>query len=74
MALAAFLDTCTLFGEYLCDTLLRLAEEESYRPLWTAGVLEELERNVVQRHRTSEEAIRRRISQMQRAFPDAEVR
>lgn len=74
MALAAFLDTCTLFGEYLCDTLLRLAEEESYRPLWSAGVLEELERNVVQRHRTSEEAIRRRISQMQRAFPDAEVR
>ena len=33
MAFPAFLDTCTLFGAYLCDTLLRLAEAEAFRPL-----------------------------------------
>jgi hypothetical protein len=36
MAFPAFLDTCTLFGAYLCDTLLRLAEAEAFRPLWSA--------------------------------------
>jgi len=28
----AFLDTCTLYGAYLCDSLLRLAEAGTYRP------------------------------------------
>jgi hypothetical protein len=46
MHFPAFLDTCTLFGAYLCDTLLRLAEAEVYRPLWSAQVLEELDRNL----------------------------
>jgi len=45
----AFLDTCTLYGAYLCDSLLRLAEAGTYRPLWSAGVLDELERNLVER-------------------------
>lgn len=31
MAFPAFLDTCTLFGAYWCDTLLRLAEAEAFR-------------------------------------------
>ena len=35
MAFLAFLDTCVLYPAYLCDTLLRLAEAEAYRPLWT---------------------------------------
>jgi len=30
----AFLDTCTLYGAYLCDSLLRLAEAR--RHLWPA--------------------------------------
>jgi PIN domain len=33
----------------LCDTLLRLAEAGAYRPLWSAGVLDELERNLLER-------------------------
>jgi predicted nucleic acid-binding protein len=69
----AFLDTCSIYGAYLCDTLLRLAEEGAYRPLWSAGVLEELERNLVER-RLPEEAVKHRISEMRGAFPDAEVR
>jgi PIN domain len=40
----AFLDTCTLYGAYLCDSLLRLAEAGTYRPLWSADILDELER------------------------------
>jgi predicted nucleic acid-binding protein len=69
----AFLDTCTIYGAYLCDTLLRLAEAGTYRPLWSAGVLEELERNLL-RLELSQESITYRISQMQHAFPDAEIR
>jgi hypothetical protein len=29
----AFPDTCTLYGAYLCDSLLRLAEAGTYRRL-----------------------------------------
>jgi len=35
----AFLDICTLYGAYLCDSPLRLAEAGTYRPLWPADVL-----------------------------------
>jgi hypothetical protein len=45
----AFLDTCALYGAYLCDSLLRLAEAGTYRPLWSADVLDELERALVAR-------------------------
>ncbi len=31
----AFLDTCTLYGAYLCDSLLRLAEAGTYPPPWS---------------------------------------
>jgi predicted nucleic acid-binding protein len=72
MAFPAFLDTCTLFGAYLCDTLLRLAEAEAFRPLWSADVLTELDRNLRERG-LPEAAVTRRISEMQRVFPDAEV-
>jgi predicted nucleic acid-binding protein len=71
-AFPAFLDTCSLFGSYLCDTMLRLAEAGAYRPLWSAGVLDELQRNLVKRG-IGEEAVTHRIGQMRRSFPDAEV-
>lgn len=68
----AFLDTCSLYGSYLCDTLLRLAEAGTYRPLWSAGVLEELERSLISRSLPAE-AVSYRVSEMRRSFPDAEV-
>jgi hypothetical protein len=45
----AFLDTNAIYGGYLCDTLLRFGRSGTYRPLWSAGVLEELERNLLKR-------------------------
>lgn len=68
----AFLDTCSIFPAYLCDTLLRLAEAGAYRPLWSAEVLEELRRNLPDRG-LADEAIAYRIGEMRRAFPEAEV-
>lgn len=72
-AFPAYLDTCALFGAYLCDTLLRLAEAETYRPLWSADVLDELVRNLIE-HGLAKDSAARRIAEMQRSFPDAEVR
>jgi hypothetical protein len=69
----AFLDTCTLYDAYLCDSLLRLADAGTYRPLWSADVLDELERALVVRG-LEKKAVTHRIGEMRRAFPDAEVR
>lgn len=72
MAFPAFLDTCTLFGGYLCDTLLRIAEAGAFRPLWSTDVLEELKRSLIRRGLASDN-VARRISAMRKAFPDAET-
>jgi predicted nucleic acid-binding protein len=69
----AFLDTCTLYGAYLCDSLLRLAEAGTYRPLWSADVLDELERVLVARGLPAD-AVKYRLGEMRGAFPGAEVR
>jgi predicted nucleic acid-binding protein len=69
----AFLDTCTPYGAYLCDSLLRLADAGTYRPLWSADILDELERALADRGLPAD-AVRYRIGEMRRAFPDAEVR
>jgi hypothetical protein len=66
----AFLDTCVLYPAYLCDTLLRLADASAYRPLWSADVLAELRRNLVERG-IPPEHVDRRIAHMTRSFPDA---
>jgi len=36
-----FLDTDAIYGAALFDLLLTLAERGTYRPLWSAGVLDE---------------------------------
>jgi hypothetical protein len=56
----------------LCDTLLRLAEAEAYRPLWSADILTELRRNVIEAGIPTDR-VDRRIAQMSHSFPDAMV-
>ena len=72
MAFPVLLDTNVLFGAYLCDTVLRLAEAATFRPLWSAGILDELERNLVKRGIDADRAARR-VAHMARAFPEAMV-
>src|SRR5262245_16563832 len=72
MPFPAFLDACVLYPAYLCDTLLRLAEASAYRPLWSADVLTELRRNLIDRG-IPVERVDRRITHMTRSFPDALV-
>jgi predicted nucleic acid-binding protein len=72
VAFPAFLDTCVLYPAYLCDTLLRLAEAEAYRPLWSADVLAELHRNLIESG-VAPDRVDRRIAHMSRSFPDAAV-
>ncbi|MCV2393138.1 PIN domain-containing protein [Actinotalea sp. M2MS4P-6] len=72
MAFPVVLDTNVLFGAYLCDTVLRLAEAGTFRPLWSTDILSELERNLVGRGVAADRAARR-TQHMSRAFPDAMV-
>jgi predicted nucleic acid-binding protein len=69
----AFLDTNCLFGGYLCDVMLRLAEVGTYRPLWSADIFEELKRNLLKRG-LSPGQVGYRLAEMSASFPDAEVR
>lgn len=74
MAFPAFLDACTLVPINLTDLLLRLAEAGAYRPHWSAEVLGEVERTLVQVSATMTPAkARHRVKAMRAAFPEAEV-
>ena len=67
-----FLDTNAIFGAALSDLFLTLAERGTYRPLWSAGVLHELN-DVLCRNDIDPMAVVHRIDSMRDAFPDAEV-
>lgn len=73
MAFSVLLDTCTLFGGHLRDVFLRLAEAGTYRPLWSAEILDELEGALVRESATTQEQARRIIALMREHFADAEV-
>ena len=72
MAFPAFIDTCVLFPAALCDTVLRIAETQAFRPLWSGAVMTELHRNLVKLGIPSDR-VDHRIDQMTQSFPDAMV-
>lgn len=72
MAFSVLLDTCTLHKPYLRDTLLRLADAEIYRPLWSAAILDELRHSLIRRG-FAEDRIDYLLDTMTSAFEDAEV-
>ena len=72
MPFAVVLDTCVLYPAHLRDTLLRLAERDLYQALWSADIIDELHRNLVEAGVDSH-AVDRLCAEMQGAFPDAEV-
>lgn len=72
VAFPAFLDACALVPINLTDVLLRLADAGTFRPLWSAHVLEEVERNLPKLGVTPDKA-RRRVDVMRNEFLDAEV-
>lgn len=73
MTFPAFLDTCVLYPQYLSDTLLTQPDAETFRPLWSAGVLDELGAVLAREAGLPQPAVEYRIEQMRLAFPDAEV-
>lgn len=56
----------------LCDSLLSIAEEGLYQPLWSAHTLDELRRNLL-RHGIAEAPVNHRIEQMTAHFPGSSV-
>lgn len=74
MAYSALLDANVLYPWVLCDLLLRLAEEDLFRPLWSAEILGELRGSLRERRADlTDEQLDWRTSQMNEAFPDAAV-
>ena len=71
--LVALIDANVLFPISLCDTLLRCAQAGTYRPLWSAQILDEFVRNLAAQGRPTLERAQRRAAHMQRAFPHAMV-
>ncbi|UGT58276.1 PIN domain-containing protein [Nocardia asteroides] len=72
MPFSVFFDTCVLHPAYLSDTLLRMADAQMFRPLWSAEVLDELRGSLIDRDLPAD-SVDRRIAQMCSAFPDAMV-
>ncbi|MDL9948563.1 PIN domain-containing protein [Gordonia sp. ABSL11-1] len=73
MPIRVVLDACVLLPYQLCDTLLRLADAGLFVPLWSTEILDEVERNLTGTFDVELSKARRRVRQMQQAFPDAMV-
>ncbi|MCU1437881.1 MAG: hypothetical protein JWP66_968 [Naasia sp.] len=72
MPFAVVLDTCVLYPAHLRDTLLRITERGLYRALWSADIVEELRRNLVD-DGIDRDAVNHLVDEMVAAFPDAAV-
>ncbi len=74
MAVAAVLDACVLYPIGLRDVLLDVAVElEMYRPMWSADILDEVERNLVSNGVCSADQAAGLRKTLNAVFPDAQV-
>lgn len=70
-----FLDACVLANFGVCDLLLRLSERPRLIvPHWSADVLDEVRRTQIERLNWPEALADSFRTELQNAFPDAEVR
>lgn len=67
------LDACTLVPITLCDALLRIADTGAFGVRWSAAILDEVERTMVNKLGVPRGAAEHRIQQMRTAFRFAEV-
>lgn len=65
----AVLDACVLIPMPLADTLLHLAQDGHFEPVWSATLLEETRRNLVSKLGVEPSRAARRTELMQKAFP-----
>lgn len=71
---AAVLDANVLVPSALCDTLLRLAADGFYRPLWSSQILAEVEHAILRiRPDLNPAQVAHRTNAMRAAFLDANV-
>jgi predicted nucleic acid-binding protein len=71
--LVAALDACVLVPAALRDTLLRAAQEGLYKPLWSATILTELSRTLINEGMTDARRARHLLDTLQTFFPDSMV-
>lgn len=69
----AILDANVLFDSYLRDLFLELALADTYVPLWTAEILDEMRRALGRRYPTSVDKHARMIEALSLAFSEASV-
>lgn len=70
----ALLDACVLVPIALADTLLRVAERELYRPLWSERILDEAADAVLEIHPDLEPGVvTKRFAAMNNTFKEASV-
>lgn len=67
------LDACTLVPITLCDALLRTADSGAFGVRWSAEILFETERTMVDKLGVPQEAASRRVDQMQKGFRFAAI-
>jgi predicted nucleic acid-binding protein len=72
MPFSVVLDTCVLYPAHLRDSLLRFAERNLFRALWSADILDELTVNLIEAG-IAGELVGRLVGEMRAAFPDAEI-
>jgi predicted nucleic acid-binding protein len=66
------LDACVLVPIALADTLLRVAERDLYRPLWSERILDEAADAILDIHSSLDpQSVSRRFTAMRETFEDA---